>query len=68
VSVSSFLRQPALNQIQHNSLGKTEDENFTVIGSRVLETHEQAHTAAVCPSRAGYGMPAIKVEQAHGLV
>jgi hypothetical protein len=45
-----------------------EDESFTVVGSRVIETHEQTHTAAVRPSRAGYGMPVKEVEEAHGLV
>jgi hypothetical protein len=44
------------------------DDNFTVIGSRVLGTHEQAHTAAVRPSCAGYGRPIKEVEEAHGLV
>jgi hypothetical protein len=45
-----------------------ENENFTVIGSRVLGTQEQAHTAAVRLSRAGYGMPVKELEEAHGLV
>jgi hypothetical protein len=33
-----------------------------------LETHEQAYTAVVRPSRAGDGMPVKQVEEAHGLV